>query len=106
LLYRLRRRRCTALEGPDRRDAALIFVRNRVDTIIITGCTTSGCVRASAIDAFRFGFRVVVPEDCVGDVAECPHFVNLRDVDRRYADVVDLRFCLHQIAGLPRPNTV
>jgi maleamate amidohydrolase len=86
--------------------AAPIFVRNRVDTIIITGCTTSGCVRASVIDAFSFGFRVIVPEDCVGDVAEGPHFANLQDVDRRYADVVDLRTCLDQIAGLPRPNTV
>jgi maleamate amidohydrolase len=84
--------------------AAPIFVRNRVDTIIVTGCTTSGCVRASIIDAFSFGFRVIVPEDCVGDVAEGPHFNNLEDVGRRYADVVDLRTCLDQIAELPRPN--
>jgi maleamate amidohydrolase len=85
--------------------AAPIFVRNKVDTIIVTGCTTSGCVRASVIDAFSFGFRVIVPEDCVGDVAEGPHLANLQDVGRRYADVVDLRVCLDHIAALPRPNT-
>ena len=85
--------------------AAPIFVRNKVDTVIVTGCTTSGCVRASIIDAFSFGFRVIVPEDCVGDVAEGPHFANLQDVGRRYADVVDLQTCLKHIAGLPRRNT-
>jgi len=84
--------------------AAPIFVRNQVDTIIVTGCTTSGCVRASVIDAFSFGFRVIVPEDCVGDVAEGPHFANLQDVGRRYADVVDLTACLEKIAELPKPN--
>jgi maleamate amidohydrolase len=85
--------------------AAPIFVRNRVDTVIVTGCTTSGCVRASVIDAFSFGFRVIVPEDCVGDVGQEPHVANLRDVGRRYADVVDLATCLDHLAGLPRPNT-
>jgi maleamate amidohydrolase len=85
--------------------AAPIFVRNRVDTVIVTGCTTSGCVRASIIDAFSFGFRVIVPEDCVGDVGPEPHVANLRDVGRRYADIVDLAACLDHIAALPRSNT-
>lgn len=84
--------------------AAPIFVRHRVDTVIVVGCTTSGCVRASVIDAFSFGFRVIVPEDCVGDVAEGPHLANLSDVGRRYADVVDLDTCLARIAALARPN--
>ena len=84
--------------------AAPTFVRHRVDTIIVVGCTTSGCVRASIIDAFSYGFRVIVPEDCVGDVEEGPHLANLRDVDRRYADVVDLQACLAHIASLPRRN--
>ncbi|WP_158744096.1 isochorismatase family protein [Acidisphaera sp. L21] len=85
--------------------AAPIFVKQEVDTVIVTGCTTSGCVRASVIDAFSYGFRVIVPEDCVGDVEEGPHIANLRDVGRRYADVVDLQICLDHIAALPRPNT-
>ncbi len=84
--------------------AAPFFVRQNVDTIIVTGCTTSGCVRASVIDAFSYGFRVMVPEDCVGDVEEEPHAANLRDIGRRYADVLDLRSCLDYIATLPRRN--
>ena len=82
--------------------AAPTFVRHSVDTIIVTGCNTSGCVRASVIDAFSYGFRVIVPEDCVGDVEEAPHVSNLRDIGRRYADVLDLRACLDHIATLPR----
>ncbi len=84
--------------------AAPILVRQGVDTVIVTGCTTSGCVRASVIDAFSYGFRVIVPEDCVGDVEEAPHVANLNDVGRRYADVVDLQTCLDHIAALPRRN--
>ena len=84
--------------------AAPVFVRQEVDTVIVTGCTTSGCVRASVIDAFSYGFRVIVAEDCVGDVAEDAHRANLADIGRRYADVVDLAACLDQIASLPRLN--
>ena len=70
--------------------AVQYFLKERVDTMIITGCTTSGCVRASIIDAFSYGFRVIVPEPCVGDMDEGPHRANLTDVHRRYADVVKL----------------
>ena len=66
------------------------FTKERVDTVIVTGCNTSGCVRASVIDAFSLGYRVIVPEACVGDVDRRPHDDNLRDVGRRYADVVPL----------------
>lgn len=64
------------------------LAKHQVDTTIVTGCTTSGCVRASVIDAFSYGFRVIVPEDCVGDADEGPHRANLADVGRRYADIV------------------
>lgn len=64
------------------------LIKHRVDTTIITGCTTSGCIRASVVDAFSYGYRVTVPEDCSGDGAEGPHQDNLRDIGRRYADVV------------------
>lgn len=63
------------------------FIKQRVDTVIITGCTTSGCIRASAIDSFQWGFRTIVPEDCVGDHEEQPHKDNLRDISRRYVDL-------------------
>jgi maleamate amidohydrolase len=57
------------------------------DTVIVTGCTTSGCVRATTVDAFSYGFRTLVPEDCVGDQGADAHESNLRDVHRRYAEV-------------------
>ena len=63
------------------------FTKERVDTVIVTGCNTSGCIRASVIDSFQYGFRTCVPEDCVGDYDEGPHNDNLRDVGRRYADI-------------------
>lgn len=69
--------------------AAAIFNKERVDTVIVTGCITSGCIRASVIDAFSLGFRVMVPRDCVGDHDKAAHEQNLLDVDRRYADVID-----------------
>lgn len=65
------------------------LTRQQVDTVIVTGCTTSGCVRASIVDAFSHGLRVIVPEDCVGDADETAHAANLADCGRRYCDVVD-----------------
>lgn len=69
--------------------AGAILTKNRVDTVIVTGCITSGCVRASIIDAFSLGFRVLVPRDCVGDQDVAAHEQNLADVGRRYCDVID-----------------
>ena len=63
------------------------LVDNRVDTVIVTGCVTSACVRTSIIDSFQYKFRTIVPEDCVGDREEDSHRNNLRDVGRRYCDV-------------------
>ena len=63
------------------------LVKQQVDTVIVTGCTTSGCVRATVVDAFSYGFRVLVPDECCGDADEGPHRQNLADVGRRYADV-------------------
>jgi maleamate amidohydrolase len=63
------------------------FTKERVDTVIVTGCVTSGCIRASVIDSFQHYFRTIVPEDCVGDYDEGPHNDNLRDVNRRYCDL-------------------
>ena len=57
------------------------------DTVVVTGCMTSGCVRATTVDAFSYGYRTLVPEDCVGDQGRDAHESNLRDVHRRYAEV-------------------
>ena len=61
-----------------------------VDTAIVTGCTTSGCVRATVVDAMGHGFRPIVPRECSGDRAEGPHEANLFDMDQKYADVMSL----------------
>ncbi|MEL7538725.1 MAG: isochorismatase family protein [Pseudomonadota bacterium] len=68
-----------------------------IDTTIITGCTTSGCVRASIVDGFSYGYRVIVPESCCGDQEAGAHDDNLRDVGRRYADVVTLEHVIEHL---------
>jgi maleamate amidohydrolase len=78
------------------------LAKHQVDTVIVTGCTTSGCVRASIVDGFSFGFRVIVPEDCVGDADEGPHRDNLRDCGRRYCDVVTANEVERHFAAITR----
>ena len=60
---------------------------HKVDTVILSGGSTSGCVRASAVDALSRGYRVIVPEECVADKHEIPHYANLCDMMLKYADV-------------------
>jgi len=64
------------------------LLAHRVDTLIITGCTTSGCVRATAVDACQNGFRPIVVREAVGDRAAAAHAQSLFDLDAKYADVV------------------
>jgi maleamate amidohydrolase len=59
-----------------------------VDTLLLTGCTTSGCVRASATDAFAYNFHCAVVEECVYDRSPTSHDVNLFDIQAKYADVI------------------
>lgn len=59
-----------------------------VDTVVVTGTTTSGCVRATVVDAVSCGYRVVVPAECAGDRHPLPHVANLFDIDSKYGDVV------------------
>jgi nicotinamidase-related amidase len=61
-----------------------------IDTLILCGCTTSGCVRATAVDAVQFGFRPIVVKEAVGDRSAPAHEQSLFDLDAKYADVVDL----------------
>jgi len=77
--------------------AASFFIREQVDTLIVTGCTTSGCIRATVVDAFSYGFRVMVPEACCGDQEQDAHEANLKDMGRRYADVVAVEECIEAI---------
>jgi nicotinamidase-related amidase len=59
-----------------------------VDTLVVTGGSTSGCVRATAVESLSHGFRTIVPEECVADKHESYHFANLTDLALKYADVV------------------
>jgi len=59
-----------------------------VQTLVVAGATTSGCVRASVVDAMQFGFRPLVLSDCVGDRAIAPHDANLFDMEQKYASVM------------------
>ena len=59
-----------------------------IDTLIITGLTTSGCIRATCVDAISYGFRPIVVKDACGDRHEKPHIANLFDMNAKYADVV------------------
>lgn len=72
-----------------------------VDTVIVTGDSTSGCVRATVVDAVSSGFRVVVPRQCVADRVPLTHVVNLFDMDSKYADVLDLDDVVKALERLP-----
>ena len=67
---------------------ASLLTFHRCDTLIVTGGSTSGCVRATVVDALSHSYRTVVPEECVADKHESPHFANLYDMAAKYADVV------------------
>jgi len=71
-----------------------------VDTLFVTGCTTSGCVRSSVTDAFALNFKVVVPEECVYDRAPTTHAVNLWDMNAKYADVMPVAEALRALEGM------
>jgi nicotinamidase-related amidase len=58
-----------------------------IDTLVVTGCSTSGCVRGTAVDGFAYNFRVTIPEECVFDRSQTAHAVNLFDMAYKYADV-------------------
>jgi N-formylmaleamate deformylase len=72
------------------------------DTVIVTGSTTSGCIRASALDALQSGFKVVIPRECVADRAPGPHEANLFDLQAKYADVVCISEVLAALHSMPR----
>lgn len=78
------------------------LVGKGVDTLIVAGCTTSGCVRASVVDAMSYNFRTIVATDCVGDRALAPHEANLFDMGQKYADLMTSEEIVAHI-GATRP---
>jgi len=80
---------------------AAILVSQGVDSVILCGATTSGCVRATAIDLLQYGWPTLVPRECVGDRAKAPHEANLFDIQAKYADVVPLEDALAYVESVP-----
>ncbi|MEV0634737.1 isochorismatase family protein [Streptomyces sp. NPDC050619] len=74
------------------------------DTLLVCGATTSGCVRATAVDAVQCGFPVLVPRECVGDRAQGPHEANLFDIHAKYGDVIVLKDAVSYLDGLRRTS--
>ena len=69
-----------------------------VDSLVVTGLTTSGCVRATAVDGLQYGYPVVIPKEAVGDRNDDAHRANLYDLNAKYADVEDLEAVLNMLA--------
>ena len=79
---------------------AAILISQGIDSIILCGATTSGCIRATAIDLLQYGFPTLVPRECVGDRAQAPHEANLFDIQAKYADVVSLDEALAYVESM------
>ncbi|MDQ3360483.1 MAG: isochorismatase family protein, partial [Actinomycetota bacterium] len=85
-----------------------VLVSQNVDTIVLCGATTSGCIRATAVDLLQYGYPTLVPRECVGDRAQAPHEANLVDIQAKYADVVSVEDALSYLesveekAGAPK----
>jgi maleamate amidohydrolase len=77
-----------------------LFSFHRIDTVVVTGGSTSGCVRATVVDSLQRSFRTIVPEECVADKHESPHFANLYDMALKYADVVSVEEVLSYLKTL------
>jgi len=71
-----------------------------IDTLIITGCTTSGCIRATAVDAVQHGFRPICVKECIGDRHDGPHEANLFDINAKYGDVISKQEAIEYINTL------
>ena len=85
---------------------ASVLISQRVDTVILCGATTSGCVRATAVDLLQYGWPTLVPRECAGDRAQAPHEANLFDMQAKYADVVSLEEALEYLASVSAQGAV
>ena len=78
-------------------DLVKVLNYHGVDTVIVVGASTSGCVRATVIDAASYNYYVIVPAECVADRSELSHKVNLVEMDMKYADVVETEEVLNYL---------
>lgn len=81
---------------------AAVLAGLHVDTVLVCGATTSGCVRATVVDCVQSGFPVLVPRQCAGDRAQGPHEANLFDIQAKYGDVIELDDALDYLAGVTK----
>ncbi|MBL8378437.1 MAG: isochorismatase family protein [Burkholderiales bacterium] len=95
--YVVRKRQASAFFGTE---LNAWLTMQRVDTVVVAGCTTSGCVRATVVDAMQNNFRTVVATECVGDRAIGPHEANLFDMRQKYADLHDNAAVMRAIDAL------
>ena len=79
------------------------LVDRKVDSLLVTGCTTSGCVRASVIDGFSYNYRIAVVEEGVFDRGEVAHAINLFDMNAKYADVITTEAALAYLGSVEEP---
>jgi nicotinamidase-related amidase len=84
---------------------AAILITAGADAVVLCGATTSGCVRATAVDLLQWGFPALVPRECVADRAQAPHEANLFDIDMKYADVVSLEEAVAYLERVPTAST-
>lgn len=80
-----------------------ILATQKIDTVVLCGATTSGCIRATAIDLLQYGYPTLVPRECIGDRAPEPHEANLVDIQAKYADVVSVEDALSYLGKAKRP---
>jgi maleamate amidohydrolase len=78
------------------------LIERGVDTLVVTGCTTSGCVRSTVVDGFAYNFRILVPHECVYDRSQVSHAVNLFDMSEKYADVMSTDEALAALQSVAR----
>jgi maleamate amidohydrolase len=85
-------------------DLTNVLIAKGVDTLVVAGCTTSGCIRASVVDAISWNFRTIVASDCVGDRALGPHEANLFDMGQKYADLLTSGEIMAALSAQPLPT--
>jgi nicotinamidase-related amidase len=68
-----------------------LLVWHQCDTVILTGGSTSGCIRATGVESLSRGYRTIVPEECVADKHESYHYANLTDLSLKYCDVLEVQ---------------
>ncbi|TAL76993.1 MAG: isochorismatase family protein [Burkholderiaceae bacterium] len=81
----IQKRRPSAFFGTNLVD---MLIYHRIDTVFVAGLTTSGCVRATAVDAFSYNYRVIVPTECTADRSQISHKIGLMDINMKYGDVL------------------